>query len=360
MVHKTLRRRVVTMEHGALVVREVVRRCAHRCKHPNGEYVTLRPLVLARHVAPGAIYGYDLEVYIGLQRFLRYRQRDEIQTDLQREHGLTVSSGQISILEKRFVNHLEALHWQRQPALASALAEDGGYPMHIDSTGEDGRGTLFVAYAGWRLWALGAWKLSTERADLMLPHLRTVVAAFGTPCAIMRDFGQAVIQAATDLVDDFEKPVAILGCHSHFLKDVGKDLLEASYNELRNLFRRYGITSGLRALARDLGRRLGGILDPVRLDVAAWLGAVPDHTFPAGRTGLATVRAVAQWALDYPQDGSHLGFPYDRPYLDLFQRCRIVHRAVEAFIETAPQKDRVRQAVQRLARVVGPVVSDSS
>ena len=31
---------------------------------------------------------------------------------------------------------------------ARALAEDGGYSLHVDATGEDGRGSLFVAYTG--------------------------------------------------------------------------------------------------------------------------------------------------------------------------------------------------------------------
>jgi hypothetical protein len=67
----------------------------------------------------------------------------------------------------------------------------------MDATGEDGRGTLFVVYAGWRGWALGAWKIPTERTDAMLPKLRAVAAHFGAPCAVMRDLGKAVIWPAT-------------------------------------------------------------------------------------------------------------------------------------------------------------------
>jgi hypothetical protein len=29
--------------------------------------------------------------------------------------------------------------------------------MHVDATGEDGRGTLLLVLAGWRQWVLGAW-----------------------------------------------------------------------------------------------------------------------------------------------------------------------------------------------------------
>ena len=52
-----------------------------------------------------------------------------------------------------------------------------------------------------------------------------------------------------------------------------------------------------------------------------------DHRLPEGPAGLATVRSLAQWALDYAIDGDHLGFPFDRPYLSLYERCRMVRRA---------------------------------
>lgn len=45
--------------------------------------------------------------------------------------------------------------------ISEALEKDGGWPLHIDATGEDGQGTLLCAYAGWRGWALGAWKIPT-------------------------------------------------------------------------------------------------------------------------------------------------------------------------------------------------------
>src|SRR3989339_1126982 len=105
--------------------------------------------------------------------------------------------------------------------------------------GEAGSGTLFVAYTSWRGWVLGSWRLTTECADQIKPCLHTVAERFGIPCAIMRDFGRAIIPAANNFVEDIKEDVEILGCHSHFLKDAGKDLLEPSYDDLRKLFRSY-------------------------------------------------------------------------------------------------------------------------
>lgn len=77
------------------------------------------------------------------------------------------------------------------------LISDGGWQMHVDATGEHGRGTLFAVMAGWRQWVLGAWKVATENAELLLPCMPETVRYFGAPSAAMRDLGRAVIPLST-------------------------------------------------------------------------------------------------------------------------------------------------------------------
>lgn len=357
-VQKTTQRSVATLGHGSFTAWETVRVCAGGCRHPNGQLVIRRSEALARQVASGAIYGYDLEVHVGLERFLNHRQRDEIRAELRDKYGILLSSGQVSNLARRFLDHLEELHISRAPAIRDALAQDGGYPLHIDATGEDGRGTLFVAYGGWRRWVLGSWKLATERADKVLPCIREMVARYGVPCAIMRDLGGAMTQAANDLVAETGEEIRILACHFHFLKDVGKDLMDPAYKQMRELFRRHAVKAGLRALARDLGRRLGERIPDLRDDVIAWAEKASDHTLPAGMAGLATVRSLAQWALDYHHAGCGRGFPFDRPHLDLYRRCVTVRRAVDAFMRKPHEDIVVRRGLLRLARVLDPVLTE--
>ena len=166
-VQKTVKRKVVTLKHGIFQTQERVRVCKARCTHPSGELVTRRSEDLQQLVPVGANYGYDLEVFVGLERFVHHRQREEIRSALQVEHDISLSSGEVSVLTKRFLSHLEELHLAHTESIRQAFTQDGGYPLHIDATGEDGRGTLFVAYAGWCEWVLGAWKIPTERADTM-------------------------------------------------------------------------------------------------------------------------------------------------------------------------------------------------
>ena len=82
VVQKSKPRIVITLEHGKFLVYETVRVCATRCRHASGALVTLRSEDVSRRVPPGAVYGYDVEVLVGLARFVHHRQREEILAEL--------------------------------------------------------------------------------------------------------------------------------------------------------------------------------------------------------------------------------------------------------------------------------------
>jgi hypothetical protein len=356
-VEKTIQRHGITLEHGPFQVRETVYACRAGCRK-DGAPVTRRAAALADRLPPRGVVGYDVIVFVGLARFVDHWQREEIRTALESQHGIRLSTGEISALGRRFLAYLEALHEAHAPELRSALENDGGYPLHVDATGEDGRGTLLVAFAAWRRWVLGAWKVPTERAEVILPRLLDVTQRFGAPCAIMRDLGRAVQDACDDLVAALGRDIPVLACHLHFLRDVGGDLLRPAHDQLRALFRRFKVKPALRALARDLGRALGTDIALARQGLSDWqTGGEKEHVLPDGQAGLATVRALAQWVLDYHTDGNDQGFPFDLPYLDLHDRCRTACRAADAFRRRPNADPRVYKAIDRLRRRLLPVES---
>ena len=155
---------------------------------------------------------------------------------------------------------------------------------------------MLVAMAGWRRWVLGAWKIPTDRTDAILPRLMDVPSLFGTPCAIMRDLGPAVTEAAQGLVEALDVSIPILACHYHFLADIGKDLMGEAHDKLRVLFRQSGVRAKLRVLARDLGRCVGTNVEQARDAVLLWQRqGDDDFCIPGGIEGIAIVRALAQW-----------------------------------------------------------------
>ncbi|MFH1690417.1 MAG: hypothetical protein ABIE42_09300 [Candidatus Eisenbacteria bacterium] len=358
-MQKTVPRGGLTSIHGEFNARETIHVCASRCRYANGALVIRRAAALQEALIPLRSVGYDVMALIGIERYLHHRQREEIQDLLLHEHGLSLSTGTISDLAHLFCQYLHALHEAHADELSAALDSDGGYPLHIDATGESGRGTLLIAYAGWRQWVLGAWKIPTERADAVLPRLREVVGHFGPPIAIVRDLGRAMIPAAHDLVAELEQPIPILSCHAHFLADVGKDLLKESHGQLRKLFRDHKVRPGLRDLVREIGRKIGVDIAGVRGAMKGWQALQDgEHTLPQGnRNGLGVVRSLAQWVLDYPADSTGADFPFDRPYLDLLDRCVRVRRAVDAFLRKPPEDKEANRALRRLGRLLEPVSS---
>lgn len=358
-VQKTTPHHGRTISHGHFEIRETIHVCADRCRFDSRKLVTKRADSLSRHIIPGKTVGYDVMTFVGLQRFLHQRQREEIRESIFHKHGIQLSSGTISNLTKLFLDYLRKLHDKHVEQLRNALRSDGGWPLHIDATCEDGRGTLLVAFAGWRRWVLGTWKIPTEHTQAILPCLHEVVQKFGTPCAVMRDLGRAITPAVNTLLAELELDIPVLACHAHFLKDIGKDLLDPAYGELRALFRRYKTLSKLRSLSRDLGRKIGNNSGQTREHVEAWQKQTDaDHSIPEGVAGIAIVRTITQWVLDYKANSTGHDYPFDRPYLDLYDRCMTACRAVDAFIHKKPSNPKVLKVLKRLRRTIDPVASE--
>lgn len=103
-VEKTRQRVVMSIEAGTFYAKEVFKRCAQDTSHPS-----LGSGSLSRWVKPRQRYSYDLIVYVGLARYLRNRQREEIRTELANEQGIELSHGSVSNLCDRFLRYLEAL-----------------------------------------------------------------------------------------------------------------------------------------------------------------------------------------------------------------------------------------------------------
>jgi hypothetical protein len=137
-VQKSKRRQVTTLEAGTFQAREVRKACRAEGSHP-----VMASEKLARLVPQGQGYGYDLIVQVGLARYLRNQQREEIRAELLRENGIVISAGTITNLCDRFLMLLERLHHYRIPALRAAMG--GDYPLHIDATNEHGKGDCSFA-----------------------------------------------------------------------------------------------------------------------------------------------------------------------------------------------------------------------
>jgi hypothetical protein len=356
-VQKTISRKIVTLRYNVFNTHERVLECPSRCKFPSGFYVTARASRVSALAPTGSNYGYDLEVFVGMERFTRHRQREEIQSVLKEEYAISVSTGEISLLANRFLSHIEELHKIRSDDICAALFKDGGYPLHVDCTTESGKGTLLVILAGWRKWVLGSWKIQSESAASITPRILEVIQAFGEPCAIMRDLGQPIAKAVEDAANNMSRRPKMLACHFHFLRDVGKGLIDDDYDNLRKLVRKLSIRENIRSAIGAMRKKS----DPEDMDYLHtwfdnWLNVNKYPSLPGMSWGFSLVISLGQWILDYSSDGRNLGFPFECPYHNFYRRCQVADKAIRFFqAETRFDHD-VNKALERLKNTLSPLL----
>ena len=353
-------RRFITIQHGVVCSRITTLICKKGCKTSAGKPQIRRPEELEYLAPPGANIGYDVEIFCGTKRYLEGLQREEIKKKLENEHGIFISSREISLLANRFVEHFKKLHADCGQAIRQVLKGDGGSPWHVDATGEEGSGTILIVYAGWREWVLGTRKITTECKEQIKPLLHETADQFGDPCALVRDYGKGMTPAIEEFVQERKVKIIILGCHTHFIKFVGKDLLSCEYNELRQVIRRHNIRADLRRIVRAWGKELGEEISELKIKIEIWISPDQAQPLPKGKMGLAIVRTMAQSALDYLENNKNQRFPFVMPYFEFYQRCKTLYLACEFYMDHSQTDKSVLKALKQLGRVLAPVISDSS
>lgn len=297
----------------------------------------MRSDALARLVHARQRFGYDLLVHVGLARYLRVMQRDEIREELLQKRDIRLSSGTVSNLCDRFLIYLEVLHLVRSPYLKAAMQKTG-YPLHIDATSEHGKGGIFVCIDGFRDWVLAAGKIESEAEVHLKPIVTQTVQLFGDPIAVVRDLGEAGQKAVAPLR---ERGVPDLVCHYHFLGALGKKLFDNPYALLRNIIRQSRIRTDLRQLLKDLKRYQAA------------------HQ-KDGRFGPGTVRentpALIHWILE--GDGKkEAPYPFCMTHLDFFQRCRDGMTMADAWVPL-PRSRAERRALRHLEGLLNRLKRD--
>lgn len=353
-------RRFITIQHGVVSCRITTLICKKGCKTSDGKQQIRRPEEL-EYLAPlGANIGYDVEIFCGTKRYLEGLQREQIKIQLENEYGIFISSREISLLANQFVQHFKSLHASRSQAFGNLLKSDGGTPWHIDATGEEGSGTVLILYAGWRQWVLGTRKITTECKEQIKPLLHETADQFGNPCAVVSDYGKGMTAAIEEFVQERKVKITILGCHTHFIKFVGKDLLSCGYNELRQVIRKQNIRADLSRIVRAWSKELGEEISELKTKIEIWISPDQAQMLPKGKMGLAIVRAMAQSALDYLENNKNQRFPFVMPHFEFYERCKTLYHACKFYMSHSLTDKYVLKALKRLIRVLAPVISDSS
>lgn len=353
-VRGTERRHVFSVAYGPFTA---VERQGYCPAHP--EVPVARSQQLAHIIAPGSEYAYDVLVRVGLARFLECRQSDEIRTELSRHYGIEVPVSTVSYLARKFIAYFQVVHHESIGLLRADMRGRGGYILHIDGTCEEGSGVLLVCLDSLSGQILESQKIGSENHDEIQRVLQEIRRDWGIPLAIVHDLRRSLMTAAGVVF----RGVPQFVCHYHLAADVGKDILSPYEDRLRRLFRRTKVRPKLGSLIRSL-KDFAVCPENGKHRVNAVLGLRSQeklrlHCEPEMAKGVA--HALASWILAFPQDGEGYGFPFDLPYLNLYQRIVNVHQMLREACPTWPDSARGPLGVfHRFREILDPIVTGQS
>ena len=304
-VLKTGKRKVVTIGAGTFVARETQLQCPH-C-WGTGRSRDLRKLVPFK-----CTYGYDVLVYAGKSLYLQSVNEHAIAKEL-KSMAIDISKSEIRYLGQKFVAYLSICHGQSQLKIRLAMARKGGYILHIDGTCEGGSPHLFTGMDEISGIILSSVKINSEKKEKIVPFLKDIQTKYGTPLAIVSDMGKGLLAAIEDVFPD----VPSLICHFHFLRDLGKDLLEMDYRILRNGLKKSKIRTALRSKQKDFEGKLGSHLQNLSI-----IDEQPEHA------SVKTALLLIYWIFD-TSSLSGYGFPFDMKHLIFYQRVVTAYKEVD-------------------------------
>ncbi len=313
-VSKTKPKRLVyTLHIGAFYVHETWKKCAncatvHRSKE------------LQRLLPSKCNFGYDVIVRVGQRLFLDNRTLVEVKSELAAAK-IHISENGVNSLGCKFIAYLSLAHRRAANRIKAAMGRKSGYMLHIDATCDGGSPMLLSGMDAITSIVLWNSKIPTEKANNIIPFLQEVKELYGDPLLVVADMGKG-IEAAVRKV--FSEDMRLLICHFHFLRDIGKDLLNTQYDKIRSLLRKHGAGKKLRYRLRALHKVVGEnpkLANRLDSDIAIQ-GELTDEEMellPA-----LAVCFLFQWALAGKGMGDAYGFPFDRPHLVFALRIKEV------------------------------------
>ena len=342
-------RHVVSLKHGRFVAIEKQGYCPQHRALP-----TVRSEALERIVPRGANVAYDMMVHIGLARFVQCRQLAEIQADVTRACAVELPLRTIGYQAQKFVAYIEVVHRQSIRLLRNEMAKRGGYILHIDGTCEEGSRVLLVCLDSLSGQVIESRKIASENVAEVAQVLKDVRRNWGVPLATVHDLRNSLITATEKAFPDVPQFV----CHYHLAADVGKDILAGNIDSLRKLFRKSKVRPRLGALRRSLRQfaTRGDLPEHVVSQILESKAPreLAEHATPELVKG--TVHALASWILAFASAGEGYGFPFDMPYLVLYERIIEVHKVLDCASVLWPEKSTGAQSLRRLKDVLETVI----
>ena len=311
-VQKTEIKSMVTIDIGTFCAKQTIL----NCPHGHGIFKSTQ---LENLVPKGGTFGFDVIIEIGYSLFVHCRSNQETMAALLAKN-IFISEREISYLGRKFIIYLALAHRQSRPGLREFLLRRGGYILHVDGTCEGDSPNLFCGLDGLSELVLDTVKISSEKKDKLVPFFQDIKRKYGEPKALVHDMGKGILKAVAEIFPDTPDFI----CHFHFLRDIGKDLLNNDYTTLLKRLRKLKVRPTLRRQAKYLEQKI----DPDCHDIAEIIESLQSgkwQTSHFDNVPLITAHVLIQWIFDYSNESGGYGFPFDHPHLDFYQRIQKVH-----------------------------------
>jgi len=307
-----------------------------------------------RSLAPHrCTFGYDVIVHVGYALFIHCRSEREIMRDLA-ERNISISDREISFLGKKFITYLALAHRESRQRIRETMVVRGGYILHLDGTCEGDSPHLFSGLDGITELVLENIKLPSEKADLLIPFLGKIKQHYGDPIALVHDMGKGVLRAIEEVFAG--SPDFI--CHFHFLRDIGKDLLQEDYGRIRNRLKKLKIRAQLRQRAKALDKGVGEEDKAVGALKAGINKGEMDLCSLHQMPHLAAFTMI-HWAFDGCGESGGYGFPFDLPHLLFYQRLQMIYSFIEQIRDTPLRhENKTYKPLFQLFRLIKQVMDD--
>lgn len=326
-VLKTRERTVITLGTGRFMAHETFLFCPD-------DGAVYRSGDVQRLVPYKSTFGYDILVYVGTSMMLRSMNEQAIKKELALK-AIDISVAEIRFLAQKFIAYLDICHRQSLLKLRLKLARNGGYILHIDGTCEGDSPHLFTGMDEFSGIILSCVKINSEKQERIVPFLNDIQAKYGRPLAVVSDMGKGLLGAIAEVFPT----VPSLICHFHFLRDIGKDLLEADYRILRNRLMRSKIRTALKNKAKDFEKKLGQTIKDLA-DVDA------NPTLASIKTALLYIH----WMFDTASLSGY-GFPFDMKHYVFYQRLISGYQRIKRLHDQTGGKP-FYQLIKLLTRII--------
>ncbi len=231
VAHHTGVRKVITLK-GTIKAKHIVQLCKNKQCHKKG--TSKRRMFPSEQFQmlslPQCEIGLDLTLYIGYHMHIKHQSLDEVYNSLQ-SMEVPINRSTVYRHYRNYLNYMLELTEQSTTALIEEIRLNRGYILAIDVVHSINSPALLVCRDILVKRVLRTKLINYESDKDIIPILELIQQDFGNPIAVVSDMGHGIKKSIEHVFPRTKHQY----CHYHFLKNLGKALMETDYITLKYL-----------------------------------------------------------------------------------------------------------------------------